>query len=244
MDNNEVSDEILERYKHMVAATVYSALSRMGYENCIIEGVKPFTPGQKLVSRARTLRYLPIRPDLVAEVRGGQPGMVEPNNPDSPEYVAMGSCGPGYTLVVDAMGKPAANIGDVKSIQLKMVNADGFITDGYIRDLDPILGYGFVIYAGGRTPKAARGVMTEYAANVDIQCGGTLVRPGDLIIGDDDGVVVVPKHMAVPVIEWAEEHEAAEKYVLELVQKEGVPPGTYYPPTDEFKARMRRERSS
>ena len=86
--------------------------------------------------------------------------------------------------------------------------------------------------------------MTEYAANVDIQCGGTLVRPGDLIIGDDDGVVVVPKQLAVPVLEWAEEHEAAEQYVLELVEKEGVAPGKYYPPTDDFKARMRRDKSS
>ena len=49
-DNNEVSDEVMERYKHMVAATEYTSLSRMGYENCIIEGMKPFTPGRKLVS--------------------------------------------------------------------------------------------------------------------------------------------------------------------------------------------------
>ena len=69
LDNNEVSDEVMGRYKLMVAASVCTSLSRMVYGNCIIEGVKPFRPGQKLVSRARTLRYLPIRLDLVAAAR-------------------------------------------------------------------------------------------------------------------------------------------------------------------------------
>ena len=89
-DNNEVSDEVMERYKHMVAATEYTSLSRMGYENCIIEGMKPFTLGRKLVSGARTLRYLPIRPDLVAEVRGGEPGMPRARHHSVPRHAPQG----------------------------------------------------------------------------------------------------------------------------------------------------------
>ena len=243
LTTQDVSDEILKRFHGVGTATVYSSLSRRGYENCVMDGVMSFSPGAKLVARARTVRYLPDRLDLIAELRGGTPEHFERNNPDAPEYRAMGACGLGDVLVCDAMGKHrAANIGDVKLFYLKQRKAEGIVTDGAIRDLNAVLEYGLTVFAGGRTPLAARFVMTEYQDNVDIQCGGVLVRPGDVIVGDDDGVVVVPKQLALEVVEWAEEHEAAEDYIMELVAEEGVPSGKYYPPSDEFKERMRRTR--
>lgn len=240
MSVDEVSSDVMDRYRKVDVATVYTGLSDRGYEICFMRGVHAYTPGERLVARARTLRYLPVRPDLQAEKRGGTPGNYELNNPEAPEYLAMGMCGPGDVLVCDGMRNAgAANLGDVKLFQLKMQHAEGLVTDGGIRDLKVVAGYGLKVFAGGRTPTAARFVMTEAEHNVDIQCGGVLVRPGDLIVGDDDGVVVVPKQLASDIIDWVEEHEAAEEWVKEKVIEENVAPGKYYPPTDALKKKLR-----
>ncbi|MCH8309724.1 MAG: hypothetical protein IIB17_04420 [Chloroflexi bacterium] len=153
---------------------------------------------------------------------------------DSPEYEAMGSCKPGDILVCDGMGRKYAAIGgDVKLLQLKMRGAAGMVTDAAIRDLDIVAqDYGIAVFAGGRTPMGGAGEIDPYEANGTIQCGGVAVRPGDLIVGDDDGVVVVPALIAEEVIDWVEEHEAVEEYVKGLIQQENVAPGAYYPITD------------
>ena len=165
----EVTQKILDRYKNITPATVWTALGKKGYENCVMDNVKPLTKGKIILGRARTLRYLPERPDLKEEVREGYSadGMEVPNE-NAPEYRAMGSCGPGDVLVCDAMGNStAANLGDVKLVQLKMNKAEGIVTDGGMRDFDQVEPFGFSIYASGRTPKAARHVMTEYEDNVE-----------------------------------------------------------------------------
>ena len=107
------------------------------------------------------------------------------------------------------------------------------VTDAAIRDLDIVAqDYGIAIFAGGRTPMGGAGEIDPYEANGTIQCGGVAGRPGDLIVGDDDGVVVVPALIAEEVIDWVEEHEAVEEYVKGLIQQENVAPGAYYPITD------------
>ena len=72
-----------------------------------------------------------------------------------------------------------------------------------------------------------------FEANVTIQCGGVAVRPGDLVMADDDGVVIVPECIIEEVIDWVEEHEEVEEWIKTLIEKENVAPGKYYPPTDE-----------
>jgi regulator of RNase E activity RraA len=162
---------------------------------------------------------------------------------DSPEYHAMGSCGAGDVLVCDAMGKRYAAIGgDVKLLQLKMMGAEGVVTDGGIRDLELVKGYGLKVFAGDRTPMGGADEIDPFEANGTIQCGGVAVRPGDLIVADDDGVVVVPKQLAAEVIEWVEEHEGAEEYVKGLIEKERVAPGKYYPISEDTLRRYRESR--
>ena len=221
----EITQEIIERYKKVTAATVYSGLVRLGYDPCFMREVKAFTPGKTIVGRTRTLRFIPPRRDIMAEVHNGA---------DSPEYEAMGSCEPGDILVCDGMGKKYAAIGgDVKLLQLKMRGAAGMVTDASIRDLDIVAkDYGIAIFAGDRTPMGGAGEIDPFEANGTIQCGGVAVRPGDLIVGDDDGVVVVPPVVAEEVIDWVEEHEAVEEYVKGLIETENVAPGTYYPITE------------
>ncbi len=208
---DDITRELIERYKKVSAATVYSGVRRLGYEPCFMRGVKNFTPGRTLVGRARTLRFIPPRPDIIAETHRGE---------SSPEYEAMGSCEPGDVLVCDGMGRVYAAI----------------------RDLDIVQGYGLTVFAGDRTPMGGADEIEPYEANVTIACGGVAVRPGDLIVGDDDGVVVVPAGAASEVIDWVEEHEEVEEYIKGLIQEENVSPGKYYPPTDAMVEQYRRSR--
>lgn len=230
----EVPQEILERFKKLPVATIWSYVVReAGVPLPFMEKVYPWTKGKRLAARARTLRYLPPRPDLTAEVRQGE---------HSPEYRAMARCGPGDVLVADIMGASRACIfGDVKALQLKMNKADGIVTDGAIRDLDVMNAenYGLIIYAQARTPYGSAPWAEPAEENVDIQCGGVLVRPGDVLVGDDDGVVVVPSWFAAECVALVEEHEAVEAYIKEKIQAEGVAPGKYYPPTPEIREEYR-----
>ena len=228
-----VSDEIIERFKKVAVSTVFGALSALGYMPCFMKGVRAFTPGNHLVGTARTLRFIPPRPDIAAEVIHGA---------DSPEYRAMASCQKGEVLVCDAMGVQYGSIGgDVKLLQLKMVGAAGVVTDGAIRDLDVVKTYGLAVFAQDRTLSGGpqEGVM-PYQENVTVACGGVAVRPGDLIVGDDDGVVVVARSIILDVLEWAEDHEISEEYIKERIQIENVAPGKYYNP-ETFK-RLTQER--
>ena len=231
----EVPQTLLDRYKKVPVATVWGAVhGRLGVPLPFMEGVKVFTPGRRLAARARTLRFLPPRTDLDAQVRVGE---------DSPEYRAMARCGPGDVLVADLMGKKLCAIGgDVKLLQLKMNSADGLVTDGAIRDLGVLEdeNYGLIVYAGDRTPYGGRPWGDPAEENVDIQCGGALVRPGDVIVGDDDGCVVVPSWYAAECIEWVEETEAVERYIKDKIIKERVRPGKHYPPTEATRAEWRR----
>ena len=236
MANDEISDDLLERYRNVGAATVFGGARRWGFEPCLMGGVSTFRPDTRLAARARTLRFVPYRTDILEETRRGE---------DSPEYQAAGSCGPGDVLVCDALGMPYAGIGgDVKLLQLKMVGAEGVVTDGAVRDMDTVLSYGYAIFAGGRTPGTGQPYIEPYQANVTIQCGGVLVRPGDLVVGDNDGVVVVPKRAAAEIIEWVEEHEEAEEEIKSMIQADNVAPGRYYNEATFEKLIQRRRGSS
>jgi regulator of RNase E activity RraA len=233
MAGGNISPDLIERYKSVAVATVYGGVREMGYMPCFMRGVRSFAPGEQLVGTARTLRFVPPRPDIIAETNRAE---------DSPEYRAMGSCGPGDVLVCDAMGRRYGSIGgDVKLLQLKMVGAAGIVTDGAIRDLDIVRTYGLTIFAQDRTPAGGgeEGV-SPFEDNVTIACGGVAVRPGDLIVGDDDGIVVVARGIVDEVIDWVEEHERSEEHIKELIQKENVAPGKYY--NRENFERLRRER--
>ena len=233
----EVSQSILDRFRKLPVATIWHhVMHDAGVALPFIEGLTLYTPDMpRLAARARTLRFLPPRPDLIAEVRNGE---------HSPEYRAMARCGPGDVLVCDLMGIPQACVfGDVKALQLKMNKADGIVTDGGMRDLDVMRDetYGLLVYARGRTPYASEPWVEPAEENVQIQCGGVLVRPGDVMVGDGDGVVVVPSWFAEECVAAVEEHEAVEAFVKAKIERDNVPPGRYYPPSPEMYEEYRKQ---
>ena len=236
----EIAQEVLDGFKEIPTATVYNGLRNFGSSFCVCEGVQnltPFVPGkERFAARARTLKFMPFRPDIASENTG---------DVNSPEYRAMGRCGAGDVLVADIGGRVQDVVaGDVKLLQLAMNNADGAVIDGAIRDLDVLLdeNYGLTIYAKARS---FHGNPSSLPAeeNVQIQCGGALVRPGDIMVGDNDGVLVVPSWLAEKVLEWAVEHEGAENLVKEKIKEEKAIPGKYYPPTQETIEEWRRKNS-
>ncbi len=243
----ELSDELVERYRKITSATAYSGTWRLAppdgqewfasanYQLCLMRGVNQMTPGKKLIGRARTLRFVPSRPDLLKITRRGE---------DSPEYRAMARCGPGDVLVVEAhtFDEYSCILGNMKTRMLWHRQAEGLVTDGAIRDLQMISDdYDLSVFAANRSPAGNLPFLEAYEENEPVNVGGVLVMPGDLIVADDDGVVVVPSDRAEEVIDWIEEQEEAEQWVIDLIDKEQVPPGKYYPISAETKERFRRE---
>ena len=219
-----ISDEILEVLRAIPTQTLIDAQWVKGWPMSYIQGAVPLQQGQHLAGRAVTLRFVPHRPDLVQD---------KPKGADSAEYVAIEMCGPGEVLVIDAMGWKYSSVGgDIKFLRMKQLGAGGLVTDGGVRDSISLKEYGFPVYSASLTAKQGPAEFWPWQVNDAIQCGGVLVRPGDALVGDDDGVVVVPQSIVDEVIEIAHQREEVEEVVKAQLEIEQCSPGKYYPFND------------
>ena len=138
-----------------------------------------------IVARAVTVRFVPARADAMAE---------KPSGEDSPEYAAFERAGPGDVIVMEAMRNKLMSIGgDIKFLRLKQRGVDGLVCDGGIRDMHVVKDYGPLFFGYDKTSNLGTRVGTPYATNDVISVDNVLVRPGDYILADDDGVVVIPR---------------------------------------------------
>ena len=117
-------------------------------------------------------------------------------------------------------------------MRLKQRNAAGLVTDGSVRDSNALIEYGFPIYSASTTSKQGPGECWPWQVNDAIQCGGTLVRPGDAVVGDDDGVIIVPSQIVEEIVVIAKQRESVEEIVKCQLEKENCSPGKYYPFND------------
>ena len=217
MPNQPVSDEKLQILSAIPTQTLIDALWVMNWPMSMIEGALPLQAGQKLAGRAVTLRFVPHRPDLAAD---------KPKAEQSAEYVAFELCGAGEGLVIDAMGWQYSSIGgDIKFYRLFQRQVGGLVTDGAVRDTASLKDYGFPVYSAAATAKQGPAEFWPWEVNEAIQCGGVLVRPGDAIIGDDDGVVVIASSMVDEVIRIAHEREEVEEVIKAQLKLEKCSPG-------------------
>jgi len=224
MTTNNVSREILTALKAIPTQTAVDAMYKMGWPMGFIEGARPLSLGQSMVGRAVTLRFVPVRPDLQID---------KPKDDLSPEYIAIEQCGPEEVLVIDAMGWEYSSVGgDIKFFRLKQLGAAGLVTDGGVRDSQTLKNYGFPVYSASTTAKQGGVEFLPWRVNDEIQCGGVLVRPGDILLGDDDGVVVVPASIAEEVVSRSQEHIKVEEFVKQKLDLEDCSPGRYYPFND------------
>ena len=149
------------------------------------------------------------------------------------EYKAFELCGPGKVLVASSIGPWESIGGDIKFLRLFQKKAAGIVTDGSVRDSKALEKYNFPVFAHSFTSKQGPGIMLPISVNDNINCGGILVRPGDYILGDDDGVVVFPKILANEIITITEEREEIEMMVKNELTKNPESPGKYYPFNDD-----------
>ena len=116
---------------------------------------------------------------------------------------------------------------------MMQLGAGGLVTDGAVRDSVALREYGFPVFSASTTAKQGPAEFWPWQVNDAIQCGGVLVRPGDAIVGDDDGVVVVPRSEVDEVIQIAHQREEVEEIVKAQLEVERCSPGKYYPFNDE-----------
>ena len=223
-DLDPISEETLRILKNIPTQTLIDGLWVKGWPSTYVEGAIPLSLGQSMAGRAVTLRFVPHRPDLAGD---------KPKGENSAEYVAIELCGPNEVLVIDALGWKYSSIGgDIKFMRLMQRKVGGLVTDGGVRDSVVLKEYGFPVFSASTTAKQGPADFWPWQVNDAIQCGGVLVRPGDAIVGDDDGVVVVPKSEIEDVIRIAHQREEVEEVIKQQLEIEECSPGKYYPFND------------
>ena len=218
--------QVLEDLRHTCTASVVTSLINRGLRRQSMVGVRCLTPGVLMIGHAVTLRYVPLREDILAEQR---------RDPNRPTLIAqvLDRLEPTDVLVVEAGGDDRGGIvGDVLMTRLKVRGAQGFVTDGALRDYPLIKDFGIGLFAGHVNANPSVVSIMPLEAHVPVGCGGTLVLPGDVVVGDDDGVVVIPAHLAAEVAREAREREGLEAWIRGALEEERCDVAKYYPPTE------------
>jgi len=221
-----LSNATRDKLKKVSTATIATCLFKKGFKNQFIQEVKPLQLGKPtMVGEAYTLRYIPAREDR-------NPITVF-RNTDHPQRVAVENCPPGHVLVIDSRKDArAASAGDILVSRLMIRGVAGIVTDGGFRDSANIAK--LTIPAFHNRPSAPTNLTLHEAIdiNVPISCGDVAVFPGDVLVGDDDGVMVIPAGIVDEVADECIEMTLFENFVLEQVL-EGQPIIGLYPPTNE-----------
>ena len=217
-----LAPDTLERLRRISTPTLTTQLYKLGFRSTFLHGVRPLCPDHRMAGEAVTVRFAPARED-----RAGYEVLADP---DYPQRHAIEHIAPGQVLVMDCRGvASAANAGDILVARLHVRNAAGLVLDGGIRDYVSVQTSGFPVYALG--PAAPAHVARHVAVdeNVPIGCAEVLVVPGDVMVGDGEGVVCIPRAVADTVAVRGLEQEELEAFILEKVQKGAPLPGTYPP---------------
>lgn len=221
-----------EQLKKTSTPTIASILFKMGLKFQFIQDVKPLAPvKENMVGEAFTLRYIPAREDLNQ--------MEVFRDPNHPQRVAVETCPEGAVLVMDSRKSArAASAGSILITRLMVRGAAGVVTDGGFRDSGIIAALDFPSYH--KTPSAPTNLTLNQALdiNVPIGCGDVAVFPGDIIVGDSDGVMVIPAHLADKVADEAKNMELYEQFVTERVLAGDSIIGLYPMTSEEIKSKF------
>jgi regulator of RNase E activity RraA len=221
-----VSDAALDQLRRVSTATLTTQLFKRGLRNVFMQGVHPLgarEPGAlNLVGPAFTLRNIPAREDI------DHLGVFQ--DPDHPQRKAIETVPAQAVLVQDCRGDASvASVGSILATRLKVRGVAGMVSDGSVRDSATIAALGMPVYCAGAA--APLNLCRHHAIdlNVPIGCGGVAVYPGDVIVGDADGVVVVPRHLTDEIAQASIEQELLEIYITERIEGGAALRGTYPP---------------
>jgi regulator of RNase E activity RraA len=219
-----LSDATKAKLKTVAVATICTALYKRGLRTQFIQDVHPVGRAETMVGEAFTLRYMPAREDL-------NPVSVF-QDPKHPQRDAVERCPPGAVMVIDSRGDPrAASAGSILVTRLMVRGCAGIVSDGGFRDSPEMAEMDWPIYH--RRPSSPTNLTVHQAIGINepIGCGDAPVFPGDVVVGDREGVVIIPAHLADEIADEAVEMTAFEDFVTEEVRGGRSIIGLY-PPTD------------
>ena len=221
-----LSDETRAKFMKISTASIATALFKRGLRNQFIQGVLPVSEkAENMVGQAFTLRYIPAREDR-------NPITVF-RNADHPQRVAVETCPPGHVLVMDARKDArAATAGSILITRLALRGAAGVVSDGGFRDAKGIGALDMPAYCANPSAPTNLTLHEALDINIPIACGDVAVFPGDVLVGDGDGVMVIPAHIAEEIATECTGMESFEDFVLEQVNAGAAIIGLY-PPTKE-----------
>ncbi|WP_341919106.1 ribonuclease activity regulator RraA [Polaromonas sp. YR568] len=213
----------------ITTATLTTLLLKKGLRNVWLRGARPLRTSQpRLVGRAFTLRFVPAREDLATPESWSSPISTRAAIEDMPA---------GCIAVVDAMGVSDAGIfGDILCARMQKRGVTALVTDGVVRDQAGVLGTGLPVWCNGAASPPSVAGLTFVDWQRPIACGGVAVFPGDVIVADDDGAVLIPAALLEEMLLLAPEQERLESWIMGEVDKGAALPGLY-PPNAENKAR-------
>jgi regulator of RNase E activity RraA len=227
---------LIEALSKVTTATLTTVLLKKGLRNVWLRGAVPLNPGQtRIIGRAFTLRFVPAREDLATPASWSSPISTRAAIEAMPE---------GCVAVVDAMGVTDAGIfGDILCARMQKRGVAALVTDGVVRDVAGVRATGLPIWCAGVAAPPSVAGLTFVNWQEPIACGGVAVFPGDMIVVDDDGAVLIPNDLAEAVTAEAIEQEQLEGWIMSQVD-EGVPLPGLYPPNEDNKARFAAFRAS
>jgi regulator of RNase E activity RraA len=233
MTDMNLDPKIVEVLSVISTATLTTILLKKGLRNVWMRGTRPIRKGQtRTVGRAFTLRFVPAREDLAT-----------PESWSSPKSTraAIEAMPQGCIAVVDSMGVTDAGIfGDILCARMAKKNVAALVTDGVVRDMSGVLGTSLPVWCSGAAAPPSVAGLTFVDWQQPIGCGGVAVFPGDVVVVDDDGAVLIPSALLDEVVKSAVAQEQLENWIMGEVQKGAELPGLY-PPNAENLARYKAE---
>ena len=228
----ELTEDRIAKLRSVAVATLSAQLRKHGYNQLSLDGIRSDSPGSKIIGRARTLRFVPAREDLFRSHGGGY----------NAQKRTFDSLRPGDVLVVEARGeRGSGTVGDILALRAQVLGAAGIVTDGGVRDHTAVKGLDIPTFSGGPHPAVLGRKHVPWDNDITVACGGATVQPGDVIVGDDDGVLVIPPALLDQVLDAAVEQEAEEEWIAARVA-EGAAVDGLYPLTGEWRRRYDAER--
>ncbi|SNY62978.1 ribonuclease activity regulator RraA [Paractinoplanes atraurantiacus] len=223
--------DLVEAMAPVSSATACAQLHQMGISRSFVEGPQPLHAGQRVVGPGVTLQFMPQREDVAS---GVDQEYVERT---TALWAVLETIQPGDVLVIQAYGSQYTGcLGDMLVRYFKKRGGAGIVVDGRIRDAPRVRALGVPIWCTGTTPHyASQSELFPWAYDVPVAVGGVLCLPGDLVVADDDGAVVVPRRRAPEVVKRAADHEDWEVFSRMRID-EGAVLADYYPLTSNSRA--------
>jgi 2-keto-4-pentenoate hydratase/2-oxohepta-3-ene-1,7-dioic acid hydratase in catechol pathway/regulator of RNase E activity RraA len=224
-----LTPELKAKLESVATATLSSQMRKRGLNNVSIDGLQATRPDRRVVGLARTLRYVPNREDLFKTHGGGF----------NAQKRAIDSVNEGEILVMEARGeKGTGTVGDILALRAQVRGAAAIITDGGVRDYTAVAGLEMPTYFANPHPAVLGRRHIPWDTDITIACGGATVQPGDIIVADSDGILVIPPAIAEELVDDCIIQEQEETFIFEMV-KQGNSVDGLYPMNNEWQAKYK-----